>query len=79
MGAYKQVSGSIEFHYGFDEQVGEYWYQVIDSTRSHINDGIVEEGGTKLNGMTPLVLAEKMKQFNAPQDHIRKVLWMRKI
>jgi hypothetical protein len=79
MGSYKKKSGHLEFHYGYDDEVGEYWYTVIDTTRLHINEGILEEQGTKLNNMPPLVMAEKMKQFGAPVDHIQKVLWMKKI
>lgn len=79
MSKYEQKSGSLEFHYGYDDVVGEYWYEVYDTTRRHLNGGLVEEGGTKTNNMPPLVLAEKMKRFNAPQEHIQKVLWMKKI
>lgn len=79
MSKYKRKSGSIEFYYGWDEQVQEYWYEVYDTTRKHINGGLLEQGGSKTTGMPPLVLAEKMKQFGAPTEHIRKVLWMRKI
>lgn len=79
MGTYVKKSGHLEFHYGYDEEVGEFWYQVIDNTRRHINDGIVEEQGSKMNNMPPLVMAEKMKQFGVPVDLIQKVLWMKKI
>jgi hypothetical protein len=79
MSKYVQKSGAIEFHYGWDEKHQEYWYQVYDNTRKHIDDGLLENEGSKSTGMPPLVLAEKMKQFNAPTEHIRKVLWMRKI
>jgi len=79
MSRYVKKSSHLEFHYGYDEQIGEYWYQVYDKTRKHINDGLVEEAGTKLNNMPPLVLAEKMKQFEFDEEHIKKVLWMRKI
>jgi hypothetical protein len=79
MSEYVKRKGAIEFRYGYDEDIGEYWYEVYDHARSHINDGLVEEGGSKSTGMPPLVLAEKLKQFNAPLEHIQKVLWMRKI
>ena len=72
-------SGHLEFHYGYDEQVEEYWYKVFDKTRRKINNGLVEQAGSKMNGMPPLVLAEKLKQFGADEEHIRRVLWMRKI
>lgn len=79
MSHYIEKSGILEFHYGYDEQYGEYWYEVYDKTRKHINKGLVESAGTKRNGMPPLVLAEKLKQFGANEEHIRRVLWMRKI
>jgi hypothetical protein len=79
MGSYVKKSGHLSFHYGYDDHVGEHWYEVIDKTRRHINDGVVEFGGTKTNNMPLIVLAEKMKQFKAPTEHIQKVLWMMKI
>jgi hypothetical protein len=79
MSHYIKKSGSIDFHYGYDDKVGEYWYQVFDKTRANMNNGLVEQGGTKTNGMPPLVLAEKLKKFGADKEHIRRVLWMRKI
>lgn len=79
MSHYVKKSGNIEFHYGYNENIGEYWFKVIDNTRKHINNGVVEQAGTKKNNMPPLVLAEKLKKFGANKEHIRRVLWMRKI
>jgi hypothetical protein len=79
MSHYTLQSANLTFHYGYNEQIGEYWYSVYDKTRKHINSGIVDQAGSKTTGMPPIVLAEKLKQFNAPTDHIQKVLWMRKI
>ena len=79
MGSHKKKSGHLVFHYGYNEQVGEYWFVVVDLTRKHIKKGVVERQGTKFNNMPPLVLAEKMKQFGAPLEHIQKVLWMKRI
>lgn len=79
MSRYTKRSGQIEIHYGYDEEVGEYWYEVYDKARKHIDDGLVETAGSKTTGMPPLVLAEKLKQFDADPEHIKKVLWMRKI
>ena len=72
-------SGHLEFHYGFNEQIGEYWYSVYDKTRKNINNGLVDQGGSKTTNMPTIVLAEKCKQFNAPIEHIQNILWMRKI
>jgi hypothetical protein len=79
MSHYTLKSSHLEFHYGYDEGVGEYWYEVVDKGRMQINEGIVESGGSIETNMPPLVLAEKLKQFGAPTDHIQKVLYMRKI
>lgn len=79
MSEYKKRSGSIELHYGYDEEYGEYWYEVYDLTRKHINGGLVESAGSTSTGMPQLVLAEKLKQFNCDPEHVKKVLWMKKI
>lgn len=79
MSRYVLKSGHLEFHYGYNEQIGEYWYSVFDKARKDINGGLIDQAGSKTTGMPPIVLAEKLKQFNAPLDHIQKVLWMRKI
>lgn len=68
----------IEFHYGYDPSNGEYWYQVYDNTVSN-NDGLVENQSSIITNMSNLLMAEKMKQFNAPTEHIKKILWMQKI
>lgn len=79
MSSYTKKSGQIELNYGYDEEIGEYWYEIYDNARKHINGGLVESGGSKTTGMPPLVLAERLKKFNADPEHIKKVLWMRKI
>ena len=79
MSEYKKRSGQIELRYGYDDDVGEYWYEIYDMARKQINDGLVESGGSKTTGMPPLVLAERLKKFGAPKEHIQKVLWMRRI
>jgi|LakMenE01Jun11ns_1017448.scaffolds.fasta_scaffold9354066_1 hypothetical protein len=79
MSRYIMKSGHLEFHYGYNEQIGEYWYCVYDKSRKTINNGLIDQGGSKTTGMPTIVLAEKCKQFKAPIEHIQKILWMRKI
>lgn len=79
MGQHKIKDGHLEFHYGYDERIREFWYQVIDNSKLHVNDGIVDDGGTISTNMPILVMAEKMKQFKASKSHIQKVLFFRKI
>jgi hypothetical protein len=79
MGRYILKSSHIEFHYGYNEQNGEYWYSVYDKTRKHINGGLIDRGGSKSTGMPPIVLAEKLKKFGGNVEHIQKILWMKKI
>ena len=79
MSRYVVKKGNLEFHYGYNESNGEYWYSVYDRARKHINKGLVDQAGTISTGLPPIVLAEKMKRFEAPLEHIQKVLWMRKI
>ena len=69
MSHYIKKSGHLEFHYGYNEQVDEYWYKVFDRTRKQFNNGLVEQAGSKMNGMPPLVLAEKLKKFTAYKHH----------
>lgn len=74
MSNYLLKSAHIEFHYGYDPNADEFWYEVYDVTRKHINGGLIEKMGTRLNNLPMLVLAEKLKQFKAPTIHIQKVL-----
>lgn len=69
----------IELHYGYDEQLAEWWFQVYDNARKNINDGLVDEGGTRTTNLSPIELAEKLKRFNAPVEHIQKILYRKKI
>lgn len=79
MSRYVIKKGTLEFHYGYNESNGEYWYSVFDRTRKQINNGLIDQASTLSTGLPPIVLAEKMKRFEAPVEHIQKVLWMRKI
>tara|TARA_B110000503_G_C7146316_1_gene413150 strand:- start:795 stop:1034 length:240 start_codon:yes stop_codon:yes gene_type:complete len=79
MSRYVVKSKHIELHYGYDEQIGEWWFQVYDNARKQIEDGLVDEGGTKTTNLTPIELAERLKKFEAPVEHIQKILWRKKI
>lgn len=79
MSRYVTKSKHIELHYGYDEQLDEWWFQVYDNARLQINDGLVDEGGTRTTNLTHIELAEKLKRFEAPVEHIQKILVRRKI
>jgi hypothetical protein len=79
MSKYIKRNGLIELHYGWDDSKNEYYYYVYDLSRKKINNGLVDFAGSKTTLMPPIVLAEKLKKFNAPLDHIQKILYMRKI
>lgn len=79
MASYKERSGNLEFHYGWDDVKKEYWYKVYDLNRRHINGGLIDAAGSRSSNMPPTLMAEKLKQFNAPQEHVKKVLWLKKI
>lgn len=79
MSKYRIISRCVIFEYGYDDDEKEYYYRVYDTTRKHINNGLIEFGGSRTTSLPPIVLAEKLKQINAPQEHIQKILWMRKI
>jgi hypothetical protein len=80
MGSHVRKSGSLEFHYGYRERTREYWYMVVDKNMKHVyRDGVMEFQSTATTGMSLIVMAEKLKQFEAPQEHIQKILLMRKI
>jgi hypothetical protein len=78
MSRYILKSGVIEFHYGHDGKLG-YYYEVFDVTRRHFNNGLIDKASSTQTMMPNLVLAEKLKKYQAPTEHIQKVLWMRKI
>jgi hypothetical protein len=52
---------------------------VYDLTKKHFNKGLIDSAGSVSTGMPPIVLAEKLKKFDAPTEHIQKILWMKKI
>jgi hypothetical protein len=79
MSRYVLKQGTLHFHYGYDENNQEHFYEVYDSSRMWMNNGLIDSGGTRRTLLPPIVLAEKMKKFQAPVEHIQKVLWMRKI
>ena len=79
MSRHIKKSKHIELHYGFDEQIGEWWFQVYDNARRQISDGLIDEGGTLTTNLTHIELAEKLKRFDAPVEHIQKVLCRMKI
>lgn len=81
MSEYSKKSGNIMLKYGFDEEVKEYWYEIYDlNFKSKLGgDGLIESGGSKTTGMPTIVLAEKLKQFKVNPEHIKRVLWMKKI
>jgi len=80
MSTYKLKKGSLLLIYGYKQSLGGngYYYRVYDFTRKHINKGIIDSGGFN-SILPPVLIAEKLKQFNAPLEHIQKVLWMRRI
>lgn len=78
MSNYKKKSGSIVLHYGFDTNSLEYWYEVYDLNRKQIDEGFIE-GNSSSVGLTPLLMAEKLKQFKAPDHHINNVLLLKPI
>jgi len=79
MSKYIKRKGLIELHYGWDDSKKEYYYYVYDLSRKNINNGLVDFAGSKSTMMPPIVLAEKLKTFDAPTEHIQKILYMRKI
>jgi len=79
MSKYIKRKGLIELHYGWDDTKKEYYYYVYDLSRKNINNGMVDFGGSKSTMMPPIVLAEKLKIFDAPVEHIQKILYMLKI
>lgn len=78
MSSYKKQSGSIVLHYGFDEQSLEYWYEVYDLNRKHIDEGFIE-GNSSSHGLTPILMAEKMKQFEVPEHLVNNVILLKPI
>jgi hypothetical protein len=79
MSKYVLNKGLLQIHYGWDDKTKEYFYYVYDLGRIHINNGLVDYAGSKSTMMPPIVLAEKLKIFDAPIEHIQKVLYMKKI
>ena len=79
MSTHKRTDGCIELSYGYDEKTNQYFYKIVDLNRKHINNGIVDHGGSKTTGLTPIIMAEKLKKFGAPKEHIQRVLYMKKI
>jgi flavin-dependent dehydrogenase len=79
MSKYIKKKGLIELHYGWNDSTKEYYYFVYDLSRKNINGGLVDYAGSKSTMMPLIVLAEKLKKFDAPIEHIQKILYMRKI
>lgn len=79
MSRYIKRKGLLEIQYGWNTIKREYFYEVYDLTKKHINKGLIDSAGSVSTGMPPIVLAEKLKRFDAPTEHIQKILWMKKI
>ena len=79
MSRYVKRKGLLEIHYGWNTLHKEYFYEVYDLTKKHSNKGLIDSAGSVSTGMPPIVLAEKLKRFDAPTEHIQKILWMKKI
>jgi hypothetical protein len=79
MSKYIKRKGLIELQYGWDDTKKEYYYYVYDLSRKNMNNGLVDFAGSKSTMMPPIVLAEKLKIFDAPIEHIQKILYMKKI
>lgn len=69
MASYKIKSGGILFEYGFNPVNRSYGYSIEDLALKRI----VLSSNTQ-KGLSNIELAEKMRTFNAPQEHILRVL-----
>ena len=69
MGSYKLRRAGIVFEYGFNPTSRTYGYSIEDLALRRI----VLSSNTQ-KGLSNIELAEKMRQFNAPQEHILRVL-----
>ena len=71
MSAYKKSKGAgIVLHYGLDSLTREYWYEVEDRGLNRV----VESQGTIETSAPNILIAEKMKEFACPVEHIEAVL-----
>ena len=69
MASYKIKSAGIVFEYGFNSVNRAYGYSIEDLALRRV----VLSSNTQ-TGLSNIELAEKMRQFNAPQQHILRVL-----
>lgn len=69
MASYKIRNGGILFKYGFNPVNRTYGYSIEDLALKKI----VLNSNTQ-KGLSNIELAEKMRTFNAPQEHILRVL-----
>jgi len=79
MSRFVKRKGLLEIHYGWNNSQKEYFYEIYDLTKKHLNKGLIDSAGSRSTSMPPIVLAEKLKRFEAPTEHIQKILWMKKI
>ena len=69
MASYKIKSAGIIFEYGFNPANRVYGYRIEDLALKRV----VLSSNTKM-GLSNVELAEKMRTYNAPQEHILRVL-----
>lgn len=69
MASFTVKSGGIVFKYGFNPENRSYGYSIKDLALNRI----VLSSNTGL-GLSNFELAEKMRTFNAPEEHILRVL-----
>jgi hypothetical protein len=69
MSAYKVKNGGIILEYGFNPVTKVYGYSLTDLALKRV----ILSSNTQ-SGLTNIELAEKMRTFNAPKEHILRVL-----
>lgn len=62
---------NLTLDYGLDHALG-WFYTIFDSDKD--DEEVIEEKDTTFDNLSKGQLAEKMIEFNAPKEHIRRVL-----